>query len=333
MINNIGMMSFSMFSKFTIGTQILTFKANCLAASLIILVSKKCCCSCQCYWYPPLWDKTVQVTFIVNYKGNSLNFGYNYTDQCCYWYQRVPGNYSDCHVSHNGTAVLRCEVYAPHDSNNNSMATLKWYRNIESVVEDISDRYENVMMTVQVAFNDSNSPINGLFQDNYKLIIRSINSSDSGVYWCHLSADELCFIPSAYVNITVNTSLNKNGCSSVNYQRSPVCAVVDNSSSCQVTPTPSLQTMSSIVTPISPVMTSITPSATTTQLELCRGDLNVTNLGFAACLGVTVPAGGFTLILMIILICCAGICICWKKKTRKKGEWIWRSLYKSTLLL
>ena len=138
-------------------------------------------------------------------------------------------------MSEGGTAVLRCEVYAPRDSNNNSMPTLKWYRNIESVVEDISDRYENVMMTVQVAF--TNSPINGLFQDKYKLIIGSINSSDSGIYWCQLSTDELCFIPSAYVNITVNTSLNRNGCLSVNYMRSPVCAL-NNPSSCQVTPTP-----------------------------------------------------------------------------------------------
>ncbi|XP_064395519.1 uncharacterized protein LOC135342654 isoform X3 [Halichondria panicea] len=65
-------------------------------------------------------------------------------------------------------------------------------------------------------------------------------------------------------------------------------------------------------------MTSLTSSTTTTQLELCRGALNVANLGFVACLGVMVPAAGFTLILMVILICCAGICICWRKKTKRK---------------
>ncbi len=159
---------------------------------------------------------------IIRYRSRAHFFHWIlHAEQCCYWYQGVPGNYSDCHVSHNGTAVLRCEVYAPRDSNNNSMATLKWYRNIESVVEDISDKYENSMMLGKITFNSSNSPINGLFQDNYKLIIGNINSSDSGIYWCQLSTDELCFIPSAYVNITVNTSLNGNGCSSVNY----ICGV------------------------------------------------------------------------------------------------------------
>ena len=264
------------------------------------------------------------------------------TEQCCYWYQVVPGNNSDCHVSEGGTAVLRCEVYAPRDNNNNSTATVKWYRRIESVIEDITGRYENYIMSAQLAFDSPNTQINGLFQDEYMVTIGNINSSDSGIYWCQLSTDEFCFIPSAYVNITVNTSLIGNSCSSVNYQRSPVCAL-NNLSSCQVTSTPllqtmsptlSLQTMSSTVKSISPVMTSFTLAAPHTQLELlCHGELNVTNLGFVACLGVTVPPAGFTLILIIILICCAGICICWRMKTRKKGEWIWRSLYKSTLLL
>ena len=74
--------------------------------------------------------------------------------------------------------------------------------------------------------------MNGLFEDRYQLIIRNVNSSDSGVYWCKVSADGFCFIPSAYVNITFNTS---SGYLEYNYQQSPVCAV-DNSSSCQVTP-------------------------------------------------------------------------------------------------
>ena len=160
-----------------------------------------------------------------------------HSERCCYRYQRVPGNNSDCYVSESSTAVLRCEIFAPHDSNNTSLATLKWYRIIESIVEDISYKYESSMMIATIAVNSSNSPINGLFQHNYKLTIGSINSSDSGIYFCQISADGFCFIPSAYVNITVNTSLNGNGCSSVNYQRSPVCAL-NNPSSCQVTPTP-----------------------------------------------------------------------------------------------
>ncbi len=159
--------------------------------------------------------------------------------------------------------------------------------------------------------------MNGLFEDRYQLIIRNVNSSDSGVYWCQLSADGFCFIPSAYVNITFNTS---SGYLEYNYQQSPVCAV-DNSSSCQVIPTSSINTMSS--TPLS----VSTPSAKPIQLELCRGKLELTNLGFVACLGVTVPAAGFTLILMVILICCAGICICWRKKTRRKG---WNGNRRST---
>ena len=199
-------------------------------------------------------------------------------------------------MSEGGTAV----------SNDNSLATVKWYKRykrIESVIEDITDRYEN---------STKLTPINRLFEYRYQLIIHYVNSSNNGVYWCQLSADRFCFIPSAY---TVNTSLNGSDCSEFNYQQSPFCAV-DNSSSCQVIPTSSINTMSSTTLSVS------TPPATPTQPELCRGKLELTNLGFVACLGVTVPAGGFTLILMIILICCAGICICWRKKTRRKGEWI-----------
>ncbi len=132
------------------------------------------------------------------------------------------------------------------------MATLKWYRIIESVVENISDRYENSMMLGQTAFSSSDSSINGLFQDYYKLTIGSINSSDSGIYFCQISADGFCFIPSAYVNITVNTGLNGNGCSSVNYQRSSVCAL-NNPSSCQVTPTPTVMANNALTSLISPV--------------------------------------------------------------------------------
>ncbi len=241
------------------------------------------------------------------------------TERCCYWYRTVPSNNSDCHVSHNGTAYLMCNVYAPRDNNNNSV---KWYRSVESIVEDISNKYEVSEMFFPVAFNSSGTQIDGLFEDRYKLIIRNINSSDSGVYWCQLSADGFCFIPSAYVNITVNTSFTENGCSSV---ESLVCAV-DNSSSCQVIPTPSLPTMSpspsnkTMSSTVTSVVSSPTYKVTPTQLILCHGEPEFQNLGFVACLGVTVPAAGFTLILMVILICCAGICICWRKKTRIKGE-------------
>ncbi len=127
-----------------------------------------------------------------------------------------------------------CSVYVPHDSNNNS--SVKWYRRVEYLVEDISDRYDKSVALAQTAFRYDNL-FDGLFEDRYKLIIRNINSSDSGIYWCEISADGFCFIPSAYVNITVNTSFTENGCSSFSYQRSPVCAV-ENSLSCQVTPTP-----------------------------------------------------------------------------------------------
>ena len=95
-------------------------------------------------------------------------------------------------------------------------------------------RYENSKTSTKNELNSSNTSMNGLFEDRYQLIIRNVNSSDSGVYWCQLSADRFCFIPSAYVNITFNTS---SGYLEFNYQQSPVCAV-DNSSFCQVTPTP-----------------------------------------------------------------------------------------------
>ena len=137
-------------------------------------------------------------------------------------------------MSYNGTAVLTCEVYAPRDSSNNSLATVKWYRNNESVIENVTDRNENSKTSTKNEFNSSNTSMNGLFEDRYQLIIRNVNFSDSGVYWCQLSADGFCFIPSVYVNITFNTS---SGCLEYNYQQSPVCAV-DNSPYCQVTPTP-----------------------------------------------------------------------------------------------
>ena len=127
-------------------------------------------------------------------------------------------------MSEGGTAYLTCNVYGPRDSNNNSV---KWYRSVEYLVEDIS---ENSFLVAKTAYND-------ILLDSYKLIIRNIDSSDSGVYWCQISVDGFCFIPSAYVNITVNTSFTGNGCSSFTSQPSQVCAV-DNSLSCQVTPTP-----------------------------------------------------------------------------------------------
>ncbi len=43
-----------------------------------------------------------------------------HSERCCYWYQRVPGNNSDCHVSEGGTAVLTCGVFAPRDNNSKS---------------------------------------------------------------------------------------------------------------------------------------------------------------------------------------------------------------------
>ena len=198
-------------------------------------------------------------------------------------------------MSEGGTAVLTCGVYAPRDSHNNLTATVKWYRS-ESVVEDISDKYENSMMLATIAVNSSNSPINGLFRHNYKLIIRSINSSDSGVYWCHLSADRFCLMPSAYVNITVNISLNGNSCLNVNYQRSPVCAL-NNPSSCQVTPTPPFLVNNSTPTVmanialtslISPVAIPRIPTSSPTNSSVLVGSLSFIVALLAVALLITI---------------------------------------------
>ncbi len=191
-------------------------------------------------------------------------------ERCCYWYKQVSRNYSDFHESHNGTAVLTCEVYAPRDSSNNSLATVKWYRNNESVIKNVTDRYENSKTSTKNEFNSSNTSMNGLFEDRYQLIIRNINSSDSGVYWCQLSADGFCFIPSAYVNITVNTS---SGYSEYNYQQSPVCAV-DNSSSCQVIPTSSIQTLSLTTLSVSTLYILRIPTSSPTNSSVLVGSLS-----------------------------------------------------------
>ncbi len=212
---------------------------------------------------------------------------------------------------------LICTIYSPRLN-----TSVKWFRSTELMnEEDITPVYVNTLTTATIPFSGSENILNGLYEDTYTLKITNFSHSDNGSYWCQIRNElgNVCLIPSAYVNITVG--INKT-CPTVQYERVSTCAE-SNDSSCYTTAIPSQQVISSPVSISATVTSSLNALVVNTppssQLNLCSGKPKIQNLAFVACLGVTVPAAGFVLILALVLICCTGVCLCWRKQTRKKG--------------
>ena len=201
------------------------------------------------------------------------------------------------------TAYLRCEVVAPHDVNNNSVASVRWYRSTHLNLinsKDVTEEY----MTQKRSAEFSLAP--GLFRETHGLIIPNISYADDGFYWYRIITvtNESCSDPSPYVNVFVGTeSNNSDPCPSISYRK---CA---NVSTCE---TQSL--------PVSSTASSPTMNTTSLKAGICMTKPNVEHPEFIACLGVTIPTAGFVLILIVLFICCAGIYVCRRKRAKQKGK-------------
>ena len=246
-------------------------------------------------------------------------------EQCCYWYDVVPGNNSDCVVAPDQIAYLRCEVHVPHDVNNNTVGRVRWYRSSDLIsCKDVTDKYDAQVRLASNPFMSGN--LAGLFKDTYTLIIRNITSSDNGYYLCQIITNETCLSQSPYVNISVSTaSTESSPCPSFDYGSNPVCATaitcdepseyltLSSSSFAQpATATFNVKLESSTIlttgvkasivstvdkslhlTPTSLYPTSVNsstiPSTHPASTGICMTELDTKHMEFIACLGVTVP--------------------------------------------
>ena len=115
-----------------------------------------------------------------------------------------------------------------------------------------------------------------------------------------------------YVKVIVSVNFVSTPSPSVDYESNPVCANVttcdDQSTHLTPSPTADIPHTPSVVAP-----SSANPG-------ICMPGLDREDLGLTACLGVTIPTTGFVLILIILFICCVGIYVCQRKKTKQKGK-------------
>ena len=140
-------------------------------------------------------------------------------EQCCYWYNIIPSNISECIIAQHQT----------DDENNNSVGRVRWYRSLDLVTsEDVTDEYDAVVRPASFTVMSGN--LAGLFCDTYSLIIHSIGPANNGYYWSQIVAKDTCSVPSPYVKISVNNSMvsvdNDSLCPSVlmfNYQNCAAC--------------------------------------------------------------------------------------------------------------
>ncbi len=251
------------------------------------------------------------------------------TEECnsCYSYQGAPGNNSNLTVSEGLNVTLSCAINTPRPTNSTSM--VKWFKKTELTNQE--DIFNSTGMTLAKSgselsnFCTNSSDMRPIYQDIHMLVIKNFNHNDSGIYRCQIinESEDICFGPSESVNIAIDTVNEMNQIENVivYYKRDPICAKI-NDSLCHhsaVTATPPQQTISSTLSTKNNTTTQNTHSTqlSPSQLNLCNGELNIQNLEFVACLGVTIPAVGLVLILVVNIICCIGICLCWRKQKRK----------------
>ena len=254
----------------------------------------------------------------------------------------VPGVNNTCVVA---TGVhLRCEVYVPHDVNNDPVGRVRWYRSLDLVTsEDVTDEY--MIRDIHESVPVSSGNFTGLYQDLYALSIVNISSSEGGYYWCQILSDQACLSSSPYVYISVNTTseYTDNDCS-IDYQSNPVCAL-ETKATCAILSTstevslPPKATHDYSFTPetpsrlVAPERTHLAlssssigdgiyhaPIATTSGSPNFETDIFSTDKNDPDPLIVTIPTVGCVIFLIALIISFAGIYSCQRRTRRRKGE-------------
>ena len=213
---------------------------------------------------------------------------------------------------------------------------MRWYRSFDLVTsEDVNN--EHVVRIHSASHSVVSGNLAGLFRYTYALIIRNVSSSDNGYYWCQIVANETHFSSSPYVNLSVNTSSTSYrdippcpSPASVNYEN-PVCATILNETGDLRSTTNSRIVSPTAASHYNIMSNSLSSTAFSLNFHLpsterasnqgiCMTRPDVEHLEFVTCLGVTIPTAGFVLILIILLICCAGIYVCQRKKAKHEGK-------------
>ena len=234
---------------------------------------------------------------------------------------------------------LPCNIYVPRDSNNNSLGTVNWFRSIGlkadkiGPLEEVVGKYSIIVHRRSASFADEGNPFYQLYRDFYELTIHNISSSDNGCYWCEIEGNETCFDRSLFVNISVNTSVSSISpdiyCQSFHYRSSPVCAT----RTCSTTKTTPLVTLTlstglqyyipttpSKVLPTTMNTITLTPTTLPTIGFTCGMIVpdynNLPGLNIGVCIVLPVLVGSLLIILM--MICCIGVCVYCRKRRRCK---------------
>ena len=246
--------------------------------------------------------------------------------RCCYWYHVVPGNNSECVFEQHQKVILRGVVYDPHNMSVGLNGSVKWYRSrsLDLITnEDVTDEYD-VDVTYSV-YPVSHGDLAGLFKDTYILTIQKTSSSDNGYYWYRITDNESCSAPSPYVYVNVSVistvSTENSSCPSVSYQECASVTICDTQSII-TSSTTTLHSLHNLNHSSSIHLTSsaIVQASSQAKAGICMTKPDTEYPEFIACLGVTIPTAGFVLILTILFICCAGIYVCRRKKSKQKSE-------------
>ena len=241
----------------------------------------------------------------------------------------VPGDNSTCVIEQGYIASFGCEVSVPHDVNNNPVGRVRWHRSLDLVTsEEVTAAADKYVISLHSSELVSTGDFTGLYKDLYVLSIINISSSDNGYYWCQIISDQTCLSPSPYVNISVVTA-TKDKCSFTYQPSSPVCAVMTNvtcdhqSSEVTISPTATQAMLSSLSvnfsTPIATTSSSPESDGQQTVHDVTSHSPNKNGPVHLAVI-VAVPAAAFVVLLVSLLVLCAGIYMCQRKARKRKGK-------------
>ena len=245
-------------------------------------------------------------------------------------------------------AHLGCEVYVPHDENNNPVGRVKWYRSLDIVTSEElthTDDHHNYVLRDLIAselVSAGDFAGLGLYKHLYVLSINNISSSDNGYYWCRILNNQPCLSPSPYVNVSVTTVSDVDNCSfTVNPENNPVCANMINDVCILLSTVILAPTEFHSSTPTVTHNKNFTPIAThdhSSTLKVTHITLSSSNTDHSPILTtsgspnlqsdinepvfqVVITTAGFVLFSISLIFCCIGIYICQRRTRRQiKGE-------------